>query len=96
MYGIKECPAGTTRSDCMKHDLTATSTTINKLDNEIQSVSIRDCFRLGKYKANAPRPRPIVIKLNRVIDVTSILSKRDQLPNEISIKPDMTKQDQQI
>ena len=98
MFGIKECPAGTTRSDRMKHDLNATSTIINKLDDEIQPMSIRDCFWLGKYKANAPRPRPILIKLkqNRAMDAASILSKCNQLPDDISIKPDMTKQEQQI
>ena len=53
-------------------------------------MSIRDCFWLGKYKANAPRP--ILIKLNRAMDAASILSKHDQLPEDISIKPDMTKQ----
>ena len=46
MFGIQECPAETSRSDRMKHDLTATSTIIKNLDKEIQPASIRDCFRL--------------------------------------------------
>ena len=95
MYGIQECPVGTSRSEHMKHDLTATSKIISELDNGISPASIRDCFRLGKFKTRASRPRPILIKLNRVMDVVSILSKRNQLPDDISVKPDMTKEEQQ-
>ena len=95
MFGMQECLVGTSRSESMKHDLTATSKIISVLDEEISPASIRDCFWLGKFKARASRPRTVLIKLNRVMDVVSILSKCDQLPDDISIKPDMAKEEQQ-
>ena len=90
-FGIQECPVGTSISERMKHYLTATSKIISELDKEISPASFRGCFRLGKFKTRASRPRPILIKLNRVMDV-SILSKCDQLPDDISV---MTKEEQQ-
>ena len=95
MFEMQECPVGTSRSEHMKHDLTATSKIISQLDKEISLAYIRDCFQLGKFKTKASRPRPTLIKLNRIMDVASILSKCNQLPDDISIKPDMTKEEQQ-
>jgi len=52
LYGISECPNGTSRSERMKHDLDSAVTILKKLNNEINHSSIRDNFRLGKYKQN--------------------------------------------
>ena len=92
VYGIKECPGGTSRSECSKHDVNEALSIFSKLDNDIQPFSIRDCLRLGKYKKDLQRPRPILVKMNRVMDVSSILSKRSDLPVGTTIKPDMTLQ----
>ena len=61
------------------------------VDSEITSQNICDCFCLGKYKESAERPCPILIKLTRATDVTSLLSNHSSLPNNILIKPDMSK-----
>ena len=90
LYGILECSKGTKKYDQAKQDLTNVITAVSHVDHEITSQNIRDCLRLGKYKESAKRPRPILIKLTRAIDVISLLSNRNSLPNNISIKPDMS------
>ena len=90
IYGILECPKGTKRHDRTKQDLSNVISAVSQVDSDITSHSIRDCFRLGQYKEHAERPRPLLIKLNRTIDVASLLSKRSSLPKDISIKPDMS------
>ena len=90
LYGLPECSKGTKKYDRAKQDLTNVITAGSHVDREVTSQSIRDCFRLGKYKESAKRPRPILIKLTRAIDVISLLSNRSSLPNNISIKPDMS------
>ena len=37
--------------------------------------------------------QPILIKLNRVVDVVNILSKKPNYPTEINIKPDLMKEE---
>ena len=68
------------RSERMSHDLDAAVATLNKLNSDINHASIRDGFRLGKYKQNQSHPRPLLIKMNRAIDVVSILA--DMSPDE--------------
>ena len=95
VYGIQECPSGTVKSERNKHDVNKVLSVFSKLDNDIQSFSIKDSLRLGKYKANSQHPRPILAKLNRAMDASSILSKRADLPTGITIKPDMSIPEQQ-
>ena len=47
VYGIKECPGGTSRSEHSKHN--EALAIFSKLDNDIQPLSIRDCLQFGKY-----------------------------------------------
>ena len=70
--------------------LSLISPALSPLDSSIQSQSIKDCFRLGKFSSGASRPRPILIKFVRVADVASILAKRKNLSHPFSIKPDMS------
>ena len=60
---------------------------------ELLKNQIRDCQRLGKYLET--KHRPILVKLSRSCDVTSMLSSRAKLARRpgISIKPDMTKEE---
>ena len=95
LFGIKENPPETSRSDRIKSDMKCCLDVIVKLNSEISSQSIRDCLRLGKYKQSASRPRPLLLKLNRSLDVTTILSNRDKAPQGIAIKPDLTLQERQ-
>ena len=80
----------------MKYDLDTAVDILNKLNNDINHLSIRDNFRLGKYKQNQDRPRPLLIKLNRAIDVVTILANRGSLNDKsITVKPDMSPQEKQ-
>ena len=65
-------------------------TTINA---DINSFSIRDCFRLSKFKKERTHPRPLMVKLNRAVHVTSILSNRSRSPKSVSIKADLTQEE---
>ena len=64
--------------------------TLSTLDSSIVPQSIRDCYRLGKFSPEASRPRPILIKFIRIAVVSGILSKRRNLNQPYSIKPDMS------
>lgn len=54
-----------------------------KINPDFCSATLRDCFRLGGYKKDQTRPRPILAKLNRTVDVANILSNGAKYPNEI-------------
>jgi len=58
-------------------------------------LSMTDLFRLGKYR-DSSKLRPILVKLNRTIDVSLLLSKAKSLPKDIRIKPDMTCEERHI
>jgi len=49
-----------------------------------------ECYRLGKYKAQQPRPRPILVKLRRTLDVNTILANKGSLSSPLIIKPDLS------
>ena len=93
LFGIPECPEGMPRharlqSDT-KHVLSALPTTEPKID----SSSIRDLQRLGKFQPSRSRPRPLLVKFIRSSDVSSILSARPSPGSNVSIKPDLSKSD---
>ena len=92
--GIKESPAGTTRSVRSKHDFGEAFSVLSKLDGDIHQVSVRECFRLGRFKEHSRYPRPILVKLACSMDVHSILSQRSSLPKGVVIKPDMSADEQ--
>ena len=77
---MQECPSGMSKPACFESDLTSVVNVLSSLDSSIQSQSIKDCFRLGKFSSGASRPRPILIKFVRVADVASILAKRKIYP----------------
>ena len=92
IYSIKECPGGTLRSECSKHDVNDALSIFSMVDNNLHPLSIRDCLQLGKYKELYPRP--ILTKINRLIHVSSISSKCSDLPPGITVKLNMTLQQQ--
>jgi len=98
IYGIDECPKGTPRHERSGLDLSNVAQIITKvaIDESINPLSIRDLHRLGKYQEKSRRPRPILTRFNRVIDVSLLLSKSSSFPIGIRIKPDMTPDEQQI
>ena len=90
LYGISECPSGTSRPERVKQDLNSTVPVLSKLNADINPTSVQECFRLGKYKNDHTRSRPILVKLNRSIDVTSVLSNRNAIEDKSIVKPDMS------
>jgi len=97
IYGINECDRGTNKSERQSHDLHHVSTIACEGDNSISPLSIRDLLRLGKYREQANKPRPILVKLNRTVDVSILLLKAAKsLPKGIKIKPDMTREERHI
>ena len=63
LHGIAECPTGTPRPTRATRDLDSVVSAINELDSTLSSQSVRDCFRLGKFKRESHRPRPIMVKM---------------------------------
>jgi len=57
----------------------------------ILRASIQEYFRLGQYKGNSSRPRPILAKLNST-DIISLLAYRGEIPEGVKIKPDLSPQ----
>ena len=96
LYGLKECPKGTNRSTRTKKELEKVTEILANIEKDVGPQSIRDCFRLGKYKDPHDRPRPVLIKMNRSIDVISLLGARKNLPNHLVIKPDLTLEERQL
>jgi len=96
VYGIKECGKGTPRQERLNHDLDKVTSIVTEGENSINPLSIRDFLRLGKYREQSKQPRQILVKLNRTIDVSLVLSKARFLPKEIRIKPDMSQEERQI
>ena len=78
-----------------KHDLDNVVDVLHTVDTEFQKQNVRDCLRLGKFKENASRPRSILIKFSCSIDAMSILSNRNSLPNGITLKPDMNREERE-
>ena len=66
---------------------------LSKVDPLIQSTSIKDFHRLGKYKEVHTRPRLILVKFLRSFDANTVLSNRSQIPPPFVIKPDMSQED---
>ena len=67
-----------------------------KAELSIETNSIRDCFRLGKFKHDAQRPRPILIKFLRSAEATMVLSKIAAFQAPVVIKPDLIPEERKI
>ena len=90
IQGISECPSNMKKFERFQSDQQNVLKELSNLDSSINPGCVKDTFRLGKYKKDSNRPRPILVKLLRSSDVQSILSKRSSLKAPISIRPDMT------
>ena len=88
LYGVQECSSGMSRSARQDSDLTNVVSVLSSIDPTIQSLSISDCFRLGKFTESS-RPRPILVRFIRVVDASRILAKRSDLSPPFSLKPDL-------
>lgn len=95
IHGIAECPKATSRSERQKSDLASCLAIVSKVNADINSHSIRDCLRLGRYNQESSRPRSMLLKLNRSFDVSNVLANRVKTPPGITIKADQTKEERQ-
>ena len=90
LFGIDECGRGTfNRFDRQKFDLDNVASVLSSIVPSIQSQSIKDSLRLGKFNSSS-RPRPILVKFIRSVDVTNILANRWSLFPPYSLKPDLS------
>ena len=71
-----ECPSGTPKSTRLKEDLKKAISVLSEVDQSINSHSIKDVYRLGKYSPDNRKPSPLLVKFIRAADATSILSKK--------------------
>ena len=92
VYGIEESPPNTPRYKRSQHDLDKMCGAIPVID----STSIKDFFRLGKFRVGQRHPRPILITFLWMSDVTTVLSNRDKLVSPIAVKPAMTAEKRNI
>ena len=72
--GIAECPKGTGFHERLRLDHASISSVLQSAGPDVSTVSIRDCQRLGPYKDQPSRPRPLLVKFNSSRDVLSVLS----------------------
>ena len=90
IYGISECPKGTSRSERLNQNLSDVVSVFSKVSSSIQPQAIKDCFRVGIFNPQSSKPRPILVKFIRIADVHCILSNRRLLSSPNFIKLDMT------
>ena len=75
VFGIAEPPSGSSYFSRSVKDTDSVTSLLEKINPGVCATTVRDCFRLSHYKKDTARPRPILVKLNRVVDVANILSK---------------------
>ena len=73
LYRIKECSKETSRSERLSHDLEQVTSVVSAGEHSINSLSIRDLLRLGKFQELFSKPCAILVKLNCTIDVSLLL-----------------------
>ena len=64
IHGIPETKPGTSKMARFQSDLKSVGSIVSGLNSGISELSLRDCFRLGKYKKDLQHPRPILAKFN--------------------------------
>jgi len=96
LYGIKECPPKTVKPIHLEQDLQNIVSTFDKAALPVNNYSVKDVFRLRKYKPDAQRPRPILVKFLRSADASLALSKGSSFKGPIHIKPNLTPEERKI
>jgi len=91
IYGINECPNGTSWPERVKHDIDKGVSVLSKVNQDTEASSVRDCLRMDKHKKNQTHPRPVLFKLSHSIDAISVLSNQASIKDKsIIIKLDMS------
>ena len=96
IYGVKECEGGTPRHERTIQDSTKVHEIIHAVHGSLSEYAIRDCMRIGEY--GRKKCRPILVKLTRSCDVSTILSNGSRLVSYpgIAIKPVLSKEQQEV
>ena len=63
------------------------TTLVTEAESSINILSMQDLLRLGKYHDQSKKPRPMLVRFNRAIDTSLLLSKASKLPKDIRVKP---------
>jgi len=77
-------------------DVKSAISAFSKLDNPIDETSIKDCYHLGKYNAQASCPRPVLVKLLRYSDASNLLNCKSKLSKPVYVKPDLSPEERAI
>ena len=75
--GLNESPKGTVRQTRVMNDYTSAAATLNFLDSNLDTHSIHDCIRLGKYSDGGKRP--LLVRLIRSCETMHALSQGHKL-----------------
>ena len=90
VYGVEKNPPKMPRNVWLQKDMETISQILKTINVRIDPTHILDCFRLGRFKLQQTRSRPILVKLQHSIDANAILANKSTLSSPLSIKPDMT------
>ena len=96
VFGIDESPSNTPTLDRLKNDLDHLVATFNSIEAPIEVHTIKDFHRWGKYSPTQSKPRPILVKFLRTIDVATILSNRGTLKAPLFIKQDLSSEEKKL
>ena len=88
IYGIEECPQKTPRDVHQRTDLDALNGAFHDAKIQVDDRSIKDFFRLGKFKPSYTKPRPILVKFLRSNDAEKV--RRSSFTSPIFAKPDLS------
>ena len=93
-----KCPSGSSRFARLSSDLASVVSVFSALDSTIQSHSIKEGYRLGRFnpKHGMIIPRPLLVRFARMADVNCILSKRRNLSKPHFVKPDRMQEQRKI
>ena len=89
-YGVAECAKGTQWFERCKQDLSSITSLLEKIDPQMPQYVIKDCNRLGKFREDHTRPRPILVKPRRPADASCILANRQSLDPPFIFKSDLS------
>ena len=90
VYGIPESPPNTDRQSRQKHDVEHVLKSLSDYDDEIKSSAVKDIYRLGKFRDNRTKPRPLLVKFLRSIDASNVLRNKSKLKSGIFLKSDLS------
>ena len=87
VYGVDKNPPKTPRNVQLQKDIKTMLQIFNSINVHVDPTHILDCFRLGKFKSQQTRPRPILVKLQHSTDANA-----DMTASERAIKSALLKQ----